>query len=192
MRALLGCLVLFLALAGCSSTVYGHGTVNSAPPRTTLSCAPGAVTATSAPFCFPLPAGFSDFTSKVPPEPKWTYQAIVSVAQHDLIEVVASSIGRDTDTDTDAKLAERADQLRIKTGQFETSSAGGLVPLQVDGARAFEQSLRYTSGVGARSILVYRGRTELRIACQFLEHGAEVQDACTRVIDTIQVVGLPH
>ena len=188
MRAVLVTIAVLAALAGCSSAVSGH----AAGPRQELSCPTGAVTAQGAPFCYPLPAGFHDDTAQAKPDGSWTYYTLVSVGQHDLIQAAAASIGVDTDTKNDAELATLADQQLLHPGQFKVVTASARTTLPVDRARAFAQDAKYQSGVGARQVVVYRGRTLVQISCQYLDKQAVVQKACTDVLDNIQVVGLPH
>ena len=178
--------VIAAALAGCSRSVSGH----PAGPRQALSCPPGAVTVPAAPFCFPLPGGFTDVEHA--PVSGWTYNTLVSIGQHDLVAVAAASLGVDTDADDDAALAKRADSLRMRAGKLNTASATAFSTLRVDGARAFSQTLKYVDGVGARQVEIYRGRTVVQISCQYKAKQAVVDKGCTDVLNTIQVVGLPH
>jgi len=181
-----------LLLAGCSQSTSGRGAPD---PTAVLSCAPGAVTATAAPFCYPVPAGFRDETAQIQPEPGWTYRSRVALSTETWIGVVASSVGDDTDADDDTALAKRAEQMHMKKGQFETTTATEYTRLKVAGARAFEQYVTYKTGVAARSIVVYRGRTIVQITC-FLVPNTEAAErsraACSQVLDTIQIVSLPR
>lgn len=177
--------VIVAALAGCSRSVSGQGT----GPREKLTCPAGVVP--GVPFCYPIPAGFTNDRGHRPAS-GWTYYTLVSVGQHDLIQVAAASIGVDTDADNDAALAKLAESQRMRPGKLNTATASPFSTLVVDGARAFSQTLTYVSGVGARQIEIYRGRTLVQISCQYEAKRAVVEKGCTDVIGTIQVVGLPH
>lgn len=185
---LVGFAVIVAALTGCSRSVSGQAT----GPRQTLSCPTGAITVQAAPFCYPLPAGFTDNTAGMTPLTGWTYNTLVSVGQHDLITVAAASVGKDTDGDDDAALAKLADNQRMRPGRFTVVTASAPTTLLVDGSRAFSQDGKYNTGGGARQVVIYRGRTLVQISCQYKAKQAVVDKGCTDVIGTIQVVGLPH
>jgi hypothetical protein len=180
-----------LVLAGCSTSVAG--TAGRVPERATLSCPPGAVTTTAAPFCFPLPKGFTDRTADMEPEGGWKYQTLIEIDEENSIAVVADVLDYDSDTYDAGELADVAEQQRITAGtEYAAKDASEFVPTVVDNGRAFEQTVEYDSGYFARAMVVYRGRSYARIDCVYVGEKKAVLDACEKVVDTFQLVDVPR
>lgn len=213
-------LTLGLALSGCtSSAVGGHGsaapgaptvatttaTSTAAPtvgpastpatptsaPDPNLNCPAGSISATGAPFCYPLPRGFSDFSAQNNYGTGWTYKTLVSLGGHDLIEVLGGVYPNDTDSMS-------ADQLRrffnrsgrLQKGELGIVSAGKVRPTRVAGHRGFVQAGRYRNGVRTVDTRVYAGRSVVAIYCQSKARKPQVTQACTQVRKKIHIAQL--
>jgi len=154
-------------------------------------CKIGWITASGAPFCYPLPAGFTDFSSIGNYGQGWTYRTLVSLGQHDLIEVLAYRVNFDADALTTAKLTAIYDGgPELAPGRFTIVHASKPQSSVVSGGRAFRQVGLYSSGVSIDMTTVYRGHTWLTISCQSLTDGAAVARACAAVRDQIRIIGL--
>jgi hypothetical protein len=189
----------FPAAPSTTTSVAPPTTTSAAPPAPTptsapdpnLNCAAGSVTATGAPFCYPLPAAFSDFSTQGNYGAGWTYKTLVSAGGHDLIEVLGGVYANDTDAMSAAELRTFFDRsgLLVK-GKFDIVAAGGVVATQVDGHRAFSQTGRYRNGVRALDTRVYAGRTVVAIYCQSKARTPQVLAACTQIREQIHIAHL--
>jgi hypothetical protein len=189
MRAVVACCAV-LVLAGCSTSVAG--TAQRVPERAKLSCQPGAVTATAAPFCYPLPKGFTDRTADMTPQGGWKYQTLIEIDEKNTVAVAADVLDYDSDTYDFGKLADVAEQQRITAGtEYAAKDASEFTALTIDGARAFEQTVEYNSGYHSRALVVYRGRSYARIDCVYVGEKKAVLDACAKVVATFQIIDLP-
>jgi hypothetical protein len=152
------------------------------------ACAPTSITVAKAPFCFTLPAGFTDFSSLRNYGKGWTYRTLVSIGQHDLIEVLAAA-NPDTDATSEAALkAMYGKVFLLHAGELNITQAGPAQRVAVDGARAYRQVARYSNGVSTDVTTVYRGRTVLNIQCQTLDRKATVEAACASVQASLDFV----
>lgn len=159
----------------------------SSPASSALDCPAGSITARSAPFCYPLPPGFTDYSSQTNYGKGWTYRTLVSVDVHDLIEVLAAHYD-DTTSLSDAELRARFDQAGLlKVGEYDIVWAGPVTPTRVAGARGFRQQGRFSGGVKTDSVTIYLGTTVASIRCQSEAHVSQVSTACTTVRSTIRL-----
>ncbi len=152
------------------------------------ACAPTSITVAKAPFCFTLPAGFTNFSSLRNYGKGWTYRTLVSIGQHDLVEVFAAA-NADTDATSEAGLKAMYDRVfLLHKGELGITQAGPAQRIAVDGARAYRQVARYSNGVSTDITTVYRGRTVLSIQCQSLDQKATVEAACASVQASLDFV----
>lgn len=183
-------LVAPTSAAAPSSTVAPVATPTSAPDPN-LNCAAGSITATGAPFCYPLPTGFSNFSAQSDYGADWTYKTLVSAGGHDLIEVLGSVYANDTDAMSARELRAFFDRFgRLVKGKLNIVAAGRVVATQVNGHRAFTQSGRYRNGVRALDTRVYAGRTVVAIYCQSKARTPQVNAACTQIREQIHIAHL--
>ena len=175
-----------LTLAACSTAVHSHGTLDSK-----LHCAPHSVTDEGAPFCYALPNGFTDNSSDRTYCRGWRYCTLVSVAQHDLVQVLAAREPFDADTYSDAKLQDLAEKGLSEVAAAAKSTLTDVTATRVGGVRAYEQAVLTRDGVTDRAVLAFRGHVEVFIQCDQSDHSAPAQQGCARVLGSIQIVPLP-
>lgn len=185
MTRLVGVAFVLATLGGCATTVQGRG----ARDASTLHCPPGAVTAHGAPFCYVLPDGFTDNSALDTYGNGWTYRSLISVAQYDLVEVLAGRLTWDSDTYSDARLLARAQSQFARIPDVAQTHID-VTPTRVDGARAYQWTTNPGDGKTERSIIAYRGHAEVYIQCLRRDKPQAAQAGCTRVLDTIQIVDL--
>jgi hypothetical protein len=183
-------------IAACSSTLGGSGraAVNLSPTSAAHGqhgCDDGWITAPGAPFCYPLPAGFVDYSYLSDYEPAWTYRTLVSTDRHDLLEVLAIRV--------DVAFSQNPAQLwaiyhrgpELAPGKFSLKSASPIRRLTVDGATAFRQTGTFTNGIATDTTTIYTGHTWAEVECQWLDHRNEVAAACEDVLNKMRVWALP-
>lgn len=200
-----------LVTAACSSPVTGHGSTvpaaarsgvpsdfpsaadsTSAPAPATTSplsgaCAAGSITASGAPFCYPLPRGFRDASHRSDYGHGWTFRTLVADDRKDLIEVLAAP-GPNFDFLSYAQLASFYDHhLRLRSGTFRVRKAGAVRRVQAGGARGFEQQVTYVDGVHGDITFVFRALSLVNIDCQSKDHLRTIRATCARVRATIQI-----
>src|SRR5882762_4260377 len=188
-------------LVGCRTATSGHSTTTG--PRSGSASAPvppckpggpgqrGVITSKGAPFCYGLPAGWTDNSSMTGYASDWQYRTLVSLRQFDLIEVLAARLPFNSDTYSDAALLAYANRGRRETGDDgEIVRATGLKPLRVAGARAFEQTVTNIFHAEFRAIFVFRGRSDVYIQCEHRAEPAKVAAACAAVLSSIRIVSL--
>lgn len=157
-------------------------------PASATGCPAGWITDAGAPFCYQLPAGFSDFSSQSGYAYGWQWRTLVSVDEHDLIQVIGEPVQADLDTYTPAAALQLAEGMGLQTGTGGVVSSTKLTPATVNGARAFLQNATYLSGVVTRDYIVLRGHAVVHISCQHTaSHPAEVRAACDDVLATIAI-----
>ncbi len=173
------------------SSVAPPAATPTSAPDPNLNCAAGSITATGAPFCYPLPAGFSDFSAQGNYGTGWTYKSLVSAGGHDLIEVLGGVYPNDTDAMSAAELRTFFDRsgLLVK-GKLSIVAAGPVVATQVDGHRAFSQTGRYRNGVRTLDTRIYAGRAVVAIYCQSKARTPQVLAACTQIREQIHIAHL--
>lgn len=219
-RLLLAGLAGLLA-TGCSATVAGTGSyaagdradptparpspsgarTRPASPRpdpagrTSLSCSGGTVVSpTGAPYCYLVPAGFTDVTSSVRVDASVgdeKYRTAVAVADRDLLIVTVYELRVDTDAIPSGQLASELKgvlgQLTEQGFAFESTTPKRSA---VDGARAFGYHAREARNrLEADVFFVFRGKTEVEVNCQWRDRPAEVQQACRQLLGSLQVTG---
>jgi len=168
----------------------GPGTPTSAPDPN-LNCPAGAISATGAPFCYPLPRGFSDFSAQNNYGTGWTYKTLVSLGGHDLIEVLGGVYPNDTDSMTADRLRQFFNRSgRLQKGELGIVHAGQVRPTRVAGHRGFVQTGRYRNGVRTVDTRVYAGRSVVAIYCQSKTRKPQVTQACAEVRNKIHIAQL--
>lgn len=200
-------LLLAVALAaGCDTAVSGSavpvraGTTKQAPPakRTTLSCTGGQVVQPKgAPYCYLLPAGFTDATDQLTlnyqsPNPS-EYDSAVAVAVHDVIIVAVYPLRENSDSLADDALAREVNLVLRQGAASGFTVTGDPTPTTVDGDRAFQIPIRQNDGEYTSTIyFVFRGFTEVEINCQYADRRAAVERGCAGLLRSIQIVDLPR
>jgi hypothetical protein len=183
---LLGAAAALATLAACSVPARAHGSL-----ATALQCAPGTVSAKGAPFCYALPDGFTDNSALTSYGAGWRYRTLVSVGQYDLVEVLAARLPFDSDTYSDDKLRGYARVLLAQVVvEASRASASAVSSIRVAGVRGYEQTVKLHNGATERSILAYRGHTEVYVQCEHRDKVNSAQAGCARVLATIQVTAL--
>lgn len=180
--------------SGTASSSGGSSTASAPAPSPTRTapgvpaCAPPSVTVAGAPFCFTLPKGFRNYSSLKDYGKGWTYRTLVSVGQHDLIEVFASG-GADTDRLGEAALKALYQRVfLVRVGTLGIAQAEPARRTSVDGARAYRQVARYKNGVATDIVTVYRGRSVLSVQCQSAQQKATVAAGCASVLSSLDFV----
>jgi hypothetical protein len=218
LRRLAAATTLLAAVAGCSSTVTGHGafgggTVSATPTgsatptptssgdsgRSQLSCTGGTVLRPSnAPYCYLLPSGFKDVSALTSTtvgqsgeHPSSVALASENITQtvRDLIIVLDFTLRLDTDALSDTELTQQLDTL---IGQFEAQgfTFASKVPgrISVDGARGFTYRARSREGYSSDLVFAFRGTQEVELNCQYKQHQADIRRACASILTSLQIV----
>lgn len=160
-------------------------------PDPSLRCAAGSISAAGAPFCYPLPGGFSDFSGQSNYGSGWSYKTLISVGARDLIEVLGGVYSTDTDKLSNAQLLRFFNRSgRLVVGQLNIVKAGKVVARRVAGHRGYEQTGTYKNGVFTDDTRVYAGRTVVAIYCQSKARRTQVQRACGQVARTVHIARL--
>jgi len=205
---------LTVTLAACSSAVDGRGTFaadgasatpgasgsaspsaspSGTPARRTLRCSGGKVISPSgAPYCYRLPAGFTDVSRSVTVDTSVgseKHRSAVAVADRDLVIVTVYELLLDTDSVSDQTLETELKTVLAKLSRqgfaFDTTTAEKST---VDGARAFGYHAREaTNKLEANVYFLFRGKTEVEVNCQWKQKAAEVQRGCRDVLGSLQV-----
>lgn len=217
----LGGLCLVLA-AGCTTTVTGNGSLaegvptpaspsqspqpgesssgtasgspSGRPTRDSLSCGGGTVIAPSgAPYCFPVPAGFTDVSKSVTVDAsigseRFRSAVAVNRRDRDLIIITTYELRIDADPIGDdvleTELKSVLGQLAKQGFSFDSTVAKRI---SVDGARAFGYHAREPRNrLQADVYFAFRGRNELEINCQWRDAPSDVQRGCQAVISRMQ------
>ncbi|MBI1759683.1 MAG: hypothetical protein HYR62_10760 [Actinobacteria bacterium] len=211
--AITALLAFGIPLAGCTSTIPGHGTLagaagsGTASPtpsseptvtrpagRERLSCGGGTViTSPGGPYCYLRPDGFQDVTAQVDVGTAvggaGTHRTAVALANHDLILVVDFPLRTDSEQLSDAALVE---QLNGVAAQFEAQGFvfDSTVPesVTVDGARGFRYHAKATNAdYSSDLVFVFRGTNEIEINCQYATRKVDVDRGCANVLKSIQI-----
>jgi hypothetical protein len=188
-------------LAGCDTIIAGSATPAPGPPaprHTTLACSGGTVVAPKgAPYCYLLPAGFTDATGQLTLNYQSAnpsqFDSAVAVAVHDVIIVAVYPLRENSDDISSTVLSQQVDAV---LGQGESSGftvTGNPTPTTVDGARAFEIPIKQNNGqYGSTIYFVFRGFTEVEINCQFAAQQSKIDTGCAGVRGSIQIIDPPH
>jgi hypothetical protein len=162
---------------------------SSAPVTPAVSgCPPHAVTAPQAPFCYPLPVGFQDFSTRDDYAYGWDWRTLVALDAHDLIQVIAQPVDQDLDKLTDADALAFARQLALQAGALGVLHSGAVTTSAIDGARAYSQDAQYAQGIDAQNYIVMRGHHVVDISCQSTSsHAARVTNACNALLAGIVI-----
>jgi hypothetical protein len=205
-RCALPVALVALLTAGCTTAVTGTARqVPGAEPvvpkpvvRTRLDCTGSKVVRPAgAPYCYLLPAGFSDATgqltlnyqSATPSQ----YDSAAAVAVHDVIIVAVYPLRQNSDTLSPAMLGQQVEAVLEQGAPAGFSMAGRPQDTTVDNARTVQVPVRQNDGQYSSTIyFVFRGFTEVEINCQYAQHRATVEQGCTDVRTSMQVIDPPR
>lgn len=195
-----------LVLVSCSTVTSGHGIEGPSSPATSrvsstvtspgphnssaLHCAAESVTEPDAPFCYVLPTGFMDNSALPSYGRGFSYKTLVSVAQYDLVEVLAGRLPFNSDAYGDAILKDYVETYRYTVGKLGIIRASAVTPTRVAGARAYEQSWANTIHASGRAIFIFRGTTEVFVQCEHRDLPQLANAGCRSVLSTLQIVSL--
>lgn len=210
-RAVLATLAALL-VAGCGGTVAGTGTIaadavkpsgsaaapsgspsaTATPGRSSLACKGRAIAPSGAPYCFEIPAGFTDVSSSVTIDTSIgneKFRSAIAVADRDLVIVTVYALNADTDTiasDTlEGELKTVLGQLASQGFTFESTQAERGT---IDGARSFGYRAKQAKdNLESDVYFVFRGKNEIEVNCQWKDKKAEVEKGCKAVLDSIQI-----
>jgi hypothetical protein len=198
--------VVVVVLSSCTTTVAGRGIHRfespSARPKPSstsnvfpATCSARAIRPPGAPFCYSLPAGYTDSSSRADYSQGWTYRSEVMRGQDALITVAAFDMHQDSDSlSRRALLRGWVGSQRMVVGSLRAVVAAGTMrEILVDGARAWIQNVteRYAGQVSnVRVFTVVRGRTLLSLHCQYNPNQPAPLSACQSIADDIQIVSL--
>lgn len=170
-----------------SGLLTGPSSAITPAPQCTLTGT--VVTSTSAPFCYPLPRGFRDDSTRIDYAYGWQWRTLVSRSQHDLIQVIGQPVQDDLDGLTGASALAFAQQQQLRVGVAGVRTVSALQAVTVDGARAYRQDATFTNGVSARTYTVFRGHAVVNISCQYLPADAPtVTPACDALLAAVQIL----
>ena len=206
--------------AGCATTVAGTGTVAadaarpkgagaaspSPPPpgasggsgdsgsgdeRSTLKCGAKAIAPSAAPYCFTIPAGFTDVSSSVTVDASIgneKFRSAVAVGDRDLIIVTVYQLAVDTDDIADdtleGELKTVLAQLAAQGFTFDSTEAERG---EVDGARSFNyHASQAKNRLESDVYFVFRGKNEIEVNCQWKEKEADIAKGCAAVLKSLQ------
>src|SRR4051812_9144370 len=134
-------------------------------------CPPGAIGAAGGPFCYPLPAGFRDFSTRQDYAYGWQWRTLVSAGPHDLIEVLGHPVTTDLSTLSEPAARAFVEQLRLRPEGVNIISAGDVKRTTVDSMRAYQQDATYTGGIAVRSWAVLTQNAAIYVSCQMTKTG---------------------
>jgi hypothetical protein len=162
---------------------------SSVPARPAVAgCPASAVTAPDAPFCYPLPDGFTDHSTELDYAYGWQWRTLVSLGPHDLIEVIGQPVQADLDKLSEAQALSYAQQLELQVNALGVLHASALVPTYVDGARGYLQVAQYAGGITVQNVNVLRGDNVIEISCQHTTaHAEAVTRACSTVLADLKL-----
>jgi hypothetical protein len=214
--AVLAGLVVALA-AGCAGTVAGSGSIaadavrpsvgasGSATPsggpsatrtaapqgRTSLKCSGRTIAPSGAPYCFTIPAGFTDVSASVTVDASIgneKFRSAVALADRDLIIITVYTLSADTDpiaADTlEGELKTVLAQLATQGFTFDSTQAERG---NVDGARSFGyRAAQPKNKLQSDLHFLFRGKNEVEVNCQWQTKEADIRKGCTAVLDSLQ------
>jgi hypothetical protein len=141
-----------------------------------------------APYCYLLPAGFTDITNDVTLQYQSAnpgrYISAIEVAKLDTITVSDYPLRANSDPVSMTSLADQiiaalpAPSSGITTGQPTTTTLNGARTIQLTVDRAGE----YSSTI----YFAFRGFTEIEVDCQWAQDQADIDRGCASVRGTIQ------
>jgi hypothetical protein len=177
---------------GTGGTTPGtDGTTPGSGGRTTLKCSGRTISPAGAPYCFSIPAGFTDVSSSVTVDAtvgNEKFRSAVALADRDLIIVTVYSLTANTDSiasDTlEGELKTVLAQLATQGFTFESTQAERGT---VDGARSFSyRAAQPKNKLQSDVYFVFRGKNEVEVNCQWQTKQAEIQKGCTAVLHSLQ------
>lgn len=150
-----------------------------------------------APYCYLLPAGFTDATGQLTLNYQSAnpsqYDSAIAVAVHDVIIVAVYPLRENSDGLSADVLGQQVNAVLDQGESAGFSVTGSPSPTTVDGARAFQIPIKQNSGQYASTIyFVFRGFTEVEINCQFAAEQDDITSGCAEVRDTIQIIDRPR
>jgi hypothetical protein len=165
------------------------------PTRQSLAC--GEVTIirpAGAPYCFALPAGFTDVSKSVTVDAgigSERFRSGVAVSEHDRDVIIVTTYELRVNADPipddvlESELRSVLRQLSKQGFSFDSTTARRTT---VDGARAFAYHARERRGsLQADVYFAFRGRTELEINCQWRDKPGEIRRGCRSVLSSMQL-----
>jgi hypothetical protein len=173
----------------------GAGTAGSSAPsgRQSLRCPDDKVLAPSgAPYCYTLPAGFTDVSSSVTVDTRIgseKYRTAVAVAERDIIIVSVYQLRLNTDAISSRVLErELAGVLGRLSGQGFIFDSNRPRMSWVDGARAFGyHAAELKDRLQADVYFIFRTHTEVEVNCQWQDRPAEVRRGCQQLLSSMQI-----
>ena len=177
-----------------SGTARPTGSGSPAPPsgRARLSCAGSPVERPAgAPYCYGLPFGFQRATRARLGTARWV--TAVGLGTHDAIATGVFRAPANTDVLSDRELRSANDTVvHRELAPSVTLRSGTGRRLRVDGARALEYHgvPRDAPTTQIDYYFIFRGHTKLQVNCEWTSRGAAVRKACSRLLDSLQVVSI--
>lgn len=205
---LLPLLLVACVATGCATPIAGSAIpapgappvapTTTPPPRKTLSCTgSGIIQPTGAPYCYHLPSGFDNATGQLTLNYQSAnpsqYDTAVSVAVHDVIIVAVYPLRENSDTIASDQLGQQVADVLQQGESSGFTVTGDPTDSTVDGARAFVIPIKQNDGqYGSTIYFVFRGYTEVEINCQFAVHHSTINEGCTSVRQSIQIIDPPR
>jgi hypothetical protein len=150
-----------------------------------------------APYCYLLPAGFTDTTGQLSLQYQSSspssYVSAVAVAPYDTIIVAVYPLRLNSDSLSASALSD------LINGALSNSAAAGIKVVgqstitSLNGARAVRLMVSKTDGQFT-SILyfAFRGYTEVEVDCQWARQQAQIDKGCSSIRNTIRIVDPPR
>lgn len=183
-----------LVAAGCATVIPGSAVPAGSGAATTLSCSGGTlIKPKGAPYCYLLPAGFTDITDNVTLQYQSAnpgrYLSAIEVARLDTITVSIYPLHSDSDS---LGLDFLTTQLQNALPDAATTgiTAGKPTTTTLAGARAVQFSVTKTGEYSSTVYFAFRGYTELEVDCQWAQQQADIDRGCAGVRGTLQFVDL--
>ncbi len=177
-----------------TGTAHPRRSGSPAPPsgRARLSCAGSTVERPAGgPYCYDRPFGFQKATRARLGTARWV--TAVGLDSHDEIATGVFRAPANTDALPDRELRSANDTVvRRELAPSITLRSGTGRSLRVDGARALEYQGIPKDAPRTRIdyFFVFRGHTKLQINCEWTSRGAAVRKACSRLLDSLQVISI--
>ena len=150
-----------------------------------------------APYCYLLPAGFTDTSGKLSLQYQGgnasSYVSAVAVAPYDTIIVAVYPLRLNSDSLSSSALSD------LINGALSNSAAAGIKVVgqstitSLNGARAVRLMVNKTDGQFT-SILyfAFRGYTEVEVDCQWAQQQPAIDRGCAGIRNSIQIVDPPR
>ncbi len=187
-----------LVTAGCATSIAGSAVPAAGRVVAAAACSGGnVIQPKGAPYCYQLPAGFTDTTGKLSLQYQSanpsSYVSAVAVAPYDTIIVAVYPLRLDSDSLSEPALSDLIDSALSNSAAAGIKVVGQSTITSVDGARAVRLTVSKTDGQFTSTLyFAFRGYTEVELDCQWAQQQSMIDKGCAGIRNTIQIVDPPR